>query len=51
MQCGRKNPKSDGFNFNFIKKTLIKYDVIEALNYFQQSGSIPNGCNASLVTL
>jgi len=53
-QCeGSKSPNPDGFNFTFIKNSwgTLKQDIVEAVRWFQNTGSIPKGCNASFITL
>jgi len=53
-QCeGSKSPGPDGFNFTFIKNCwdFLKSDIMEALYLFQETGNIPNGCNASFIAL
>jgi len=53
-QCeGSKRPDSDGFNFNFIKKSwdFIKEDFVVALAVFHETCTIPKGCNASFIAL
>jgi len=53
-QCeGSKSPGSDGFNFTFIKNSwgTLKQDLVKAVRWFQNPGSIPNGCNASFIAL
>ena len=53
-QCGgSKSPRPDGFNFNFIKKCwdILKMDLMEAVRFFQATGSFPKGCNASFIAL
>ena len=48
-----KGPGLDGFNFNFIRKSweFIKGDLVNAMVLFHDTGSIPNGCNASFIAL
>jgi len=53
-QCeGSKSPGPDGFNFNFLKQSweIIKDDIVAALSFFHESGSLPKGCNASFIAL
>ena len=53
-QCGgSKSPGLDGFNFNFIRKCwdVLKTDLMEAVRFFQATGSFPKGCNASFIAL
>jgi len=53
-QCeGSKSPGTDGFNFNFIRKSweFIKEELMEALTLFHATGSISKGCNASFIAL
>jgi len=53
-QCGSsKCPGPDGFNFLFIKNNweIIGKDVVKAILFFQSSGYLPRGCNASFITL
>ncbi|XP_068504156.1 uncharacterized protein [Phaseolus vulgaris] len=53
-QCeGTKSPGPNGFNFNFIKKSwnTLKSDFLAAMECFQETGSIPKGCNASFIAL
>jgi len=50
-QCRSTNSHGhDGFNFHFIKNSwdIVKYDIIQAMNYFQQIGTKSRGCNAYL---
>jgi len=52
--CGSiKSPCLDGFHFIFIKKIceVIRTDIMEAVNYFQNSGTIPKDVNTSFITL
>ncbi|XP_071709245.1 uncharacterized protein [Rutidosis leptorrhynchoides] len=52
--CGRnKAPGPDGFNIMFYIKfwDIIKDDLLKALKWFWETGSISNGCNASFITL
>jgi len=50
---GAKSPGPDGFNFNFLKKCwgVLKVEIVEAMEQFYETGSIPKGCNASFVAL
>jgi len=53
-ECGgSKSPGSDGFNFDFIKSNwgILGSDIVKALRWFQETGFIPRGCNASFITL
>jgi len=53
-QCeGTKSPGSDGFNFNFLKKSweVMKDEVVAVMILFHETGCIPKGCNASFVAL
>jgi len=53
-QCeGSKSSGPDRFNFTFIKNCwdYLKYDIMEALYLFQETGDIPKGCNASFIAL
>jgi len=54
-QCeGSKSPSPNGFNFNFIKSDwdTFKKDIVEAVHFFfQKSGCILKGCNASFIAL
>ncbi|XP_071715094.1 uncharacterized protein [Rutidosis leptorrhynchoides] len=52
--CGSsKAPGPDGFNFGFFKKfwSIIKDDLIGAINWFWVFGEFSKGCNASFVSL
>lgn len=52
--CGStKASGPDGFNFGFIKKywSILKNDLVKAVEYFWESGCITNGRNSSFVTL
>ncbi|XP_071714443.1 uncharacterized protein [Rutidosis leptorrhynchoides] len=52
--CGKnKAPGPDGFNLLFYIKfwDIIKVDLMKAITWFWNSGSISNGCNASFITL
>lgn len=52
--CGSdKALASDGFSFYFVKKIwdVLKLDIMAYVNKFFQTGVIPNGCNASFITL
>ncbi|XP_071741242.1 uncharacterized protein [Rutidosis leptorrhynchoides] len=54
LECGSsKAPGPDGFNMRFFKKfwDIIKIQLIEAINWFWDTGEISKGCNASFVTL
>ncbi|GAU51457.1 hypothetical protein TSUD_413540, partial [Trifolium subterraneum] len=50
---GNKCPGPDGFNFNFLKTCwdIIKTDVMEFLNEFHSSDSLPKAITASFLTL
>ena len=53
-QCeGSKSPGPDGFNFTFIRNCwdVLKSNVREVVNLFQDIGVIPKGCNASFIAL
>jgi len=53
-QCdGSKSLKPDEFNLSFIQKNweTLKEDIYAAVSQFQESGTIPKGCNASFITL
>jgi len=53
-QCeGSKSSGAVGFNFNFIKNSweFFKSDIVEAVHFFQETGCIPKGCNASFIAL
>ena len=53
-QCdGSKSPGPDGFNLSFIHKNweTLKEDIYAAVSQFHESGTIPKGCNASLIAL
>jgi len=47
------SPGPDGFNFHFIKSKwdIMKSDVCQVVKRFQIVRIIPNGCNASFITL
>ncbi|GJW61414.1 RNA-directed DNA polymerase, eukaryota, reverse transcriptase zinc-binding domain protein [Tanacetum coccineum] len=52
--CGSSNaPGFDGFSFAFVKKYWddIKVDILEYVNIFLHTGSLPHGSNSSLFTL
>ncbi|XP_071704195.1 uncharacterized protein [Rutidosis leptorrhynchoides] len=52
--CGSsKAPGPDGFNFGFFKKfwSIIKDDLVGAINWFWVFGEFSKGCNASFVSL
>ncbi|GJZ33078.1 hypothetical protein Tco_0578514 [Tanacetum coccineum] len=52
--CGSsKAPSPDGFAFTFVKKYLdnIKVDILEYVNIFLDTGSLPHGSNSSFFTL
>ncbi|XP_071727284.1 uncharacterized protein [Rutidosis leptorrhynchoides] len=52
--CGNhKAPSPDGFNITFYKKiwSVIKGDLMNALNDFWLKGELSHGCNASFITL
>ncbi|GKD69429.1 hypothetical protein Tco_1323519, partial [Tanacetum coccineum] len=52
--CGSsKAPGPDGFAFTFVKKYLdnIKVDILEYVNIFLDTGSLPHGSNSSFFTL
>ncbi|XP_071727736.1 uncharacterized protein [Rutidosis leptorrhynchoides] len=48
-----KAPGPDGFNFGFFKKfwSIIKDDLVGAINWFWVFGEFSKGCNASFVSL
>jgi len=53
-QCdSSKCPGPGVFNFFFLKNNweVIGKDVVKAILYFQSTGFIPRGCNASFITL
>ena len=53
-QCeGSKSRGPDGFNFNFLKQSweILKDDIMVALSFFHESGSLPKGCNTSFIAL
>ncbi|GJY86286.1 hypothetical protein Tco_0500312 [Tanacetum coccineum] len=52
--CGSsKAPGPDGFSFAFVKKYLdyIKVDILEYVNTFIDTSSLPHGSNSSFFTL
>ena len=51
--CSSKSPGPDGFNFKFIKRywDVVKFDVFNFINHFENNGSLARGCNASFITL
>ncbi|GKA64535.1 RNA-directed DNA polymerase, eukaryota [Tanacetum coccineum] len=52
--CGvDKSSGPDGFTFDFYHHfwKLIENDVVDAVEYFFQHGSIPKGCNSSFIAL
>ncbi|GKC98247.1 hypothetical protein Tco_1168522 [Tanacetum coccineum] len=52
--CGsKKAPGPDGFNFGFLKRywSIIRTDLMKAIKWFWNTGTISGGCNASFVTL
>ncbi|GJX74801.1 hypothetical protein Tco_0313396 [Tanacetum coccineum] len=52
--CGSsKAPGPDGFSFAFVKKYWddIKVDILEYVNIFLDTGSLPHGSNSSFFTL
>jgi len=53
-QCeGTKSSGSNGFNFNFLKKSweFKKVEVVEAVGQFYETEGILKGCNASFIAL
>ncbi|CAJ2667257.1 unnamed protein product [Trifolium pratense] len=50
---GNKCPGPNGFNFNFLKTCwdILKTDVMEFLNEFHSSASLPKAITASFLTL
>ena len=53
-QCGNsKCPGPDSYNFFFIKNNwdVIGKDIVKAILWFQDTGFIPRGCNASFIAL
>nr|GEZ87157.1 RNA-directed DNA polymerase, eukaryota, reverse transcriptase zinc-binding domain protein [Tanacetum cinerariifolium] len=48
-----KSPGPDGVTFGFIRRywSLIKKDVVAAVQHFFTSGNFPKGCNASFIAL
>ncbi|GJX75034.1 RNA-directed DNA polymerase, eukaryota, reverse transcriptase zinc-binding domain protein [Tanacetum coccineum] len=48
-----KAPDPDGFSFAFVKKycDYIKVDILEYVNIFLDTGSLPHGSNSSFFTL
>jgi len=53
-KCGSlKSPRSNGFNFSFIKsnRVVIGIDFTKAIISFDKSGLISRGCNASFISL
>jgi len=50
---GSKSPGPDGYNFNFIKHNweALKQNILDAVHFFQESGRMPKGSNASSITL
>ncbi|XP_071740916.1 uncharacterized protein [Rutidosis leptorrhynchoides] len=52
--CGQtKSPGPDGFNLKFFSKfwDIIKPELLNAVNYFWESGEITKGYNASFIAL
>lgn len=52
--CGSdKAPGPDGFSFRFIKKywAILESDIVKYVQEFFNTGILPNGCNASFITL
>ena len=50
---GHKSPGPDGVTFSFIKNnwSVLEKDVLGAVKFFHREGKIPEGCNASFLTL
>ncbi|GKB80382.1 putative RNA-directed DNA polymerase, eukaryota, reverse transcriptase zinc-binding domain protein [Tanacetum coccineum] len=52
--CGSsKSPGPDGFSFLFIKTywDLFKDDIVNFVNHFMESGTMPKGTNSAFITL
>ncbi|GKA40565.1 putative RNA-directed DNA polymerase, eukaryota, reverse transcriptase zinc-binding domain protein [Tanacetum coccineum] len=52
--CGiSKSPGPDGFSFLFIKTywDLFKDDIVNFVNHFMETGTMPNGTNSAFITL